>query len=214
MPAKRNPIKDITHRELMLPGSSSKPFDRPGWLYELNYDGVRVLAVHQGKEVRLLSRSGRDLAPSFPEIAEDLAALPDVVLDAELMILDKRGKPELGRLRRRASLTRESAVRNASLWEPAALLVFDILVFRRTDVRGLPLLKRKEIAKTVLFKSVGAFGRTRLVQHVGEGASGLFEAASALQLEGIIAKRADAPYSAGRSRDWLKIRTPHGRHSK
>jgi bifunctional non-homologous end joining protein LigD len=52
------------------------------------------------------------------------------------------------------------------------------------------------------------------VQHVGEGASALFEAASALKLEGIIAKRADAPYNAGRSRDWLKIRTPHGRHSK
>ena len=75
-------------------------------------------------------------------------------------------------------------------------------------MRKLPLIKRKNLVHGALRGSQ----RIRPVQWVDEQGQRLYDAASALELEGIVAKRADAPYSAGRSRDWLKIRTPHGRH--
>ena len=71
----------ITHRDLMLATSVSTAFDRPGWLFELKYDGYCTLAIRHGEEVRLLSRRGNDLLPCFPEIAAWLRELPDMVLD-------------------------------------------------------------------------------------------------------------------------------------
>ena len=87
------------------------------------------------------------------------------------------------------------------------MFAFAILSLRGKDLRKLPLLKRKDIVQNAL----GGSQRIRPVQYVGEQGRRLYDAACALQLEGILAKRADAPYEAGRSSDWLKIRTPHGR---
>jgi len=198
---------NITHRHLMLATSAAKPFDGPGWLYELKYDGYRVLAIRRGAKTRLLSRRGSDLAACFPEIVAGLDKLPDIVLDGELVILDRGGKPQLDRLRRRARLKNEISILNAAHWEPAAILVFDILRLGAKDLRKLPLLKRREIARTALHRAMGSFKRIRLVQQVGGTGSGLYQAAAALGLEGIVAKRADSPYRAGRSKDWVKIRT-------
>jgi bifunctional non-homologous end joining protein LigD len=75
----------------MLAASAVKPFDRPGWIYELKYDGFRVLAIRRGEHIRLLSRRGNDLAPCFPEIVACLGELPDVVLDGELVV-PRRGR--------------------------------------------------------------------------------------------------------------------------
>jgi bifunctional non-homologous end joining protein LigD len=199
---------NITHRHLMLARSAPGPFDGPGWLYELKYDGYRVLALRRGTKTKLLSRRGDDLASRFPEIVAGLNKLPDIVLDGELVILDRSGKPQLDRLRRRARLTNEISILNAAHWEPAAILVFDILRLRGRDLRRLPLLKRREIARTMLHRAMGSFKRIRLIQQVGDTGSRLYEAAAALGLEGIVAKRADSPYRAGRSKDWIKIRTP------
>ena len=87
------------------------------------------------------------------------------------------------------------------------MFAFDVLSLGGKDVRKLPLVKRKQIVQDALRGSQ----RIRPVQYVGEQGVRLYEAACALQLEGIVAKQADATYHAGRSRDWLKIRTPHGR---
>ena len=81
----------MTHTDLMLASAASKPFDRPGWIFELKYDGFRALAIREGAAVRLLSRRGNDLLPCFPEIAPCLRELPDIVLDAELVVLDDQG---------------------------------------------------------------------------------------------------------------------------
>ena len=88
------------------------------------------------------------------------------------------------------------------------LFAFDALVVGGKDLRNLPLLRRKE----ALHNALSASQRIRPVQHVGEVGKRLYDAACGLGLEGIMAKRADAPYRAGRSGDWIKIRTPHGRH--
>ena len=192
----------------MLAVSASKPFDRPGWIFELKYDGFRVLAIREGEKARLLSRRGNDLADCFPEIVACLRDLPHMVLDGELVVLDKQGKPDFERLRRRALIKKSLNVEHAARAEPAAVFAFDVLLCRGKDVRKLPLLKRKEIVANALRDSQ----RIRPVQYVGEQGQRLYEAARALNLEGIIAKRQDAPYRAGRTKDWIKIRTPHGRH--
>ena len=181
-----------THRDLMLATSAEKPFDRPGWLFELKYDGFRVLAIHQGETRRVLSRRGNDLSGCFPEIVACLGALPELVLDGELVVLDERGKPQFERLRRRALLKKPTSVEQAAQSEPAAIFAFDLLVLRGRDMRKLALLKRKE----ALQKALGQSQRIRPVQHVGEMGKRLYDAACGLTLEGIVAKRADAPYMA------------------
>src|SRR4051812_5857933 len=98
------PPSKITHRELMLATESKRAFDRAGWLFELKYDGFRVLAVHDGERARILSRRGNDLSASFPEIVACLRMLPELVLDGELVVLDQEGKPQFERLSRRARM--------------------------------------------------------------------------------------------------------------
>lgn len=192
----------------MLATSASKPFDRAGWIFELKYDGFRVLAIRSGEGARLLSRRGNDLADCFPEIVACLRDLPNIALDGELVVLDSQGKPDFERLRRRALIKKSINVQHVARSEPAAVFAFDVLAWRGKDVRNLPLLKRKEIVD----KALRGSSRIRPVQYVGEQGQRLYEAASGLKLEGIIAKREDAPYRAGRSKDWIKIRTPHGWH--
>jgi bifunctional non-homologous end joining protein LigD len=194
----------------MLATSVSKPFDRPGWIFELKYDGFRVLGIRDVESVRLLSRRGNDLSAAFPEIVACLRELPDIVLDGELCVLDDQGKPQFERLGRRARMKRTVSVTAAAREEPAVLFAFDCLSFKGKDVRKLPLLRRKKYVQDALQRSQ----RIRPVQHVGEQGVRLYDAASALQLEGIVAKRADSPYTAGRSKEWIKIRTPHGRSTQ
>jgi bifunctional non-homologous end joining protein LigD len=194
----------------MLATSASKPFDRAGWVFELKYDGFRALAVRGAGVVRLLSRRGNDLLPCFPEIDECLRELPDIVFDGELVVLDDQGKPQFERLRRRALLKKGARVEQAARLDAAVLFAFDILSLRGKDLRKLPLVKRKEILQDALRRSE----RVRPVQYIGEQGIRLYEAAASLGLEGIVAKRTDAPYKAGRSSDWLKIRTPAGRHAQ
>jgi bifunctional non-homologous end joining protein LigD len=194
----------------MLATPANKPFDRLGWLFELKYDGFRVLAIRDKTGARLLSRRGNDLASSFPEIvaclmelnAPHLDASVDLVLDGELVVLDDAGKADFERLRRRALLKKKISIEHAAKAHPAALFAFDVLVAAGKDVRKLPLLKRKDLVQDAP------------VQYVGEQGIPLYDAAASLQLEGIVAKRADAPYKPGRSSDWLKIRTPAGRHAQ
>src|SRR5689334_10210221 len=79
--------KQVTH---MLATLSEQPFTRPGWIYEIKYDGVRVIAEKRGDEVRMFGRSGEDITARYPEVAEALAGLrvEQVVLDGEILAFD------------------------------------------------------------------------------------------------------------------------------
>ena len=197
---------EINHRDLALIGERGRPFSDPGWVYELKYDGFRVLAL-AGAEPRLVSRNGHDLGAPFPEVIHALGDMHDLVIDGELTILDENGKPQFERLRRRAVMSSPRSIASASKGEPAVVLAFDLLVDGERDIRGLPLLKRKAILK----RALKGTNRVLFLDHVAEHGERLFAAVDGLGLEGIVAKRADAPYRRGRSSDWLKIKTPHGR---
>ena len=87
------------HQDLMLCTATGKPFTRAGWLFELKYDGFRALIVKHRKQTRLLSRRGRDMSNSFPELIACLHDLPDLVIDGELVVLNDMGALQFERLR-------------------------------------------------------------------------------------------------------------------
>jgi bifunctional non-homologous end joining protein LigD len=198
------PLKPET-LELMLAETADRPFSRPGWVFELKLDGYRILAAKDGPLVRLLSRNGNDLAASFPEVVRAVSALPfeRVLLDGEIVTPDDAGRPSFQRLQGRARLRRSLDVRRAAIETPATFYAFDLLGFEEFDLRPLPLTDRKR----VLQKLLPGAGVLRYLEHFERDGESLYERVQGLGLEGVIGKKADSPYRAGRSPSWLKIRT-------
>ena len=197
----------ITPRDLSHALPRSRPFSSPDWLFELKFGGFRALALRQETGVRLLTRHGSDLTVAFPEVATALNALPErTALDGELVIFDADGRPQFEHLGR-AWLTSASAIKAASRRRPATLMAFDILVCAGVDVRSSPI----ELRKRWLAERVGKGRHLRPVLPIEAHGNRLYSEAVALKLEGIVAKRKGSRYRAGRTDDWLKIKTPHGR---
>lgn len=187
----------------MLAESAPAPFSRPGWLFELKYDGWRVLAGRESGRVVLRSRRGLDLAPAFPEVAEALAALPfDAVLDGEVVVADRQGVPRFQLLQQRGLLSDAGGVARAAVELPATFHAFDLPGLDGLDLRPLPLLARK----AALARLLGTDGVVRRVEHVLDDGLRLHAQAVATGLEGTMAKRADSAYRGGRGPAWLKVR--------
>jgi DNA ligase D-like protein (predicted ligase) len=187
----------------MLPTLVEEVPAGPGWLFELKWDGVRVLAVRAGKRVRLWSRNRIDVAPQYPEVAAAVAALAggDLALDAEVVALDEAGRPSFQRLQRRMHVV---PARGAAPDVGLTAYVFDCLVHDGHDVRRTPLVERKAIVQGLLGRRRGE--RLRYSDHVTGDGRAVFAEACRAGLEGVVAKRADAPYCGGRRREWLKIK--------
>jgi len=190
----------------MLAETREQPFSKAGWLFELKLDGYRVRAGREGGggEARLITRNGHDIAAGFPEIARALAALPyeGFILDGELVVPDQAGRPSFQRLQNRARVNRALDVRRAAVDSPGVLYVFDLLAFEGYDVRPLPLEKRKALLEQI----VPRVGPIKYIEHFEKDGEALYEQVVKLGLEGIVAKKADSTYRAGRSPNWLKVR--------
>jgi bifunctional non-homologous end joining protein LigD len=152
----------------------------------------------------LLTRKGNDIAAAFPELARALAALPfeGFIFDAELVVPDEAGRPSFQRLQNRVRVSRALEVRRAAVEAPAVLYVFDLLAFEGYDLRPLPLERRKALLEQI----VPRVGPIKYLSHFEQDGEALYEQVVKMGLEGIVAKKADAPYRAGRSPNWLKIR--------
>jgi bifunctional non-homologous end joining protein LigD len=188
----------------MLAEPVEKPFSKEGWLFELKWDGFRLLAAHENGRVRLGYRRGNDATALFPEITKALGALPyrGLVLDGEVVVADDDGRPRFQRLQKRAQIRRTADVAKASVAHPATYFVFDLLAFEGLDLRGLPLRVRKEALRSL----VPQRGPVRFTDHVEAEGEALWGEIERLALEGLVAKKADSPYRAGRSPDWRKLR--------
>src|SRR5213596_683115 len=194
----------VEEAEPMLAETREQPFSKPGWLFELKLDGYRVRAAREGGEARLVTRNGHDIVPAFPEIARALAALPyeGFILDGELVVPDEAGRPSFQRLQNRAKVSRVPDVRRGAVETPAVLYLFDLLAFEGYDVRPLPLEQRKALLEQI----VPGVGPIKYLSHFERDGEALYEQVVKLGLEGIVAKKADSTYRAGRSPNWLKIR--------
>lgn len=199
--------RKLSPRDLspMLAETSKKAFDGDDWLFELKHDGVRLLAVREGENVRLMSRNHRDIAAAFPEIGDALARLPcgEFVIDGEVVALDDRGLSSFERLQKRLHLADAAAVQRAAIEVPVVFYSFDLLALAGRDVRELGLEKRKELLRQLVPK----LGLLRFSDHIEKNGVALFDAVTESNAEGIVAKRRNSRYVSGRrSRDWLKIK--------
>src|SRR5213083_2258333 len=197
-------VLTVEEAEPMLTETREQPFSKPGWLFELKLDRYRVRAGREQGEAHLLTRKGNDIAAAFPEIARALVALPfeGFILDAELVVPDEAGRPSFQRLQNRAKVSRALEVQRAAVESPAVLYVFDLLAFEVYDLRPLPLEQRKALLEPI----VPRVGPIKYLSHFEKDGEALYEQVVKLGLEGIVAKKADSPYRAGRSPNWLKIR--------
>jgi DNA ligase D-like protein (predicted ligase) len=161
------------------------------WLLERKLDGIRCLAHVRGGVVRLLSRTRHTL--DFPAVAEEVASLgEDAILDGEVVAVDAHGEPLGFQALQRRALDRGSV----------AMWAFDIPWRGDEDLRDRPLRERR----AELEKLVSPGGALTLSEELDGPSRAAYERACRAGWEGIIAKRADSPYRAGRSRDWLKLK--------
>ncbi len=189
--------------EPMMAVLTSKPFDDDGWLFEVKWDGHRCLA-NLGTSTRLTSRTSRDMTAQFPELIDmhrQLAAR-NAVVDGEIVALDREGRPSFERMQDRFHRTPEELARNKGR-VPVQFLAFDLLWLDGQPLLDLPLVERRARLVEVLVETRDI----RLSQVVEGAGTDFFEQVRALQLEGIVAKRAASPYRPGiRSHDWRKIK--------
>jgi bifunctional non-homologous end joining protein LigD len=200
------PRREVAPAEqaFMLATLAEQPFSDPRWLFEVKYDGVRVLASRQGDSVVLRGRSGQVVTTRYPEVAAALRRLlmNHFVIDGEIVAPDDEGKPSFQRLQARMGLTAPRDVERAVAAVPVTGIFFDCLTLDGHDLRRLPLIERK----ACLARLLPPLGPVRYGDHVvGEGEA-FFAAAEAARLEGIVAKRSGASYAGRRSPDWVKIK--------
>lgn len=191
----------------MLAETGDAPRSDPQWRYEPKLDGYRVLAYVQGQSVRLQSRRGLDLTACFPELSADLAAqgAGQMILDGEIVALDASGRPSFNALQNRAQLKSAAEIAAAQRETPVVLFCFDLLHFAGLNLRDSPYRDRRRYLAQCLLPSK----HLQLV-HASGNAEELYAASIAHGFEGILAKRLDSRYEAGRrSRAWLKIKSAH-----
>jgi bifunctional non-homologous end joining protein LigD len=200
------PRADLRAKDVrpMLATLAETPFSGPDWVFEIKYDGVRVIAERRGDEVRMLGRSGEDITARYPEIAAALRALAveRFVLDGEIVAFDDSGKPSFARLQKRMLLHRPRDVAVAVARVPVRAVFFDAVAIEGHDLRKLPLLDRKEC----LARALPPAGIVQSGDHVAEHGEAFYAAVSEMGLEGMIAKRARSRYEGKRSSEWVKIK--------
>jgi bifunctional non-homologous end joining protein LigD len=180
-------------------------FSDPGWIFERKLDGERCLAFRSGWQVRLMTRNQKEDTSTYPEITEALAAQQagDFIIDGEIVAFDG-GQTRFARLQRRLGVRHPGPNLRAEV--PVCYYVFDVLWAGDRDVRPLPLRQRKQILRGLLTFA----GPLRFTEQKDTDGEAYFRQACASGWEGVIAKRADAPYRAGRTTDWLKFKCEAG----
>lgn len=167
------------------------------WLYEVKYDGYRILAFLEGNRVRLMTRNGQNYTDRFPGIASSLldwAAGRAMVLDGEMAITDTQGKTDFQALQ---NYMRQPMGKNLTY------IIFDLLALDGEDLRGCRLIDRKETLEVLMENSPKELHYS---QHIRGNGKENFLAACRADLEGIVGKKADSVYSGTRNGDWIKLK--------
>jgi bifunctional non-homologous end joining protein LigD len=168
-----------------------------GWLYELKYDGYRILAYIEGGSARLVTRNGSDYTDKFRDIAyslTDWAAGRSRVLDGEMVVADEQGRTDFQAL--------QSYLKNHGS-KSLTYIIFDLLALDGEDLRGRRLIERKGMLEALMKDAPKNLYYSRHVRGNGDAA---FRAACEKNMEGIVGKKADSVYSGTRNGDWIKIK--------
>ena len=174
-----------------------KPPAAGDWIYELKFDGIRLIAVKSDKKVSLLSRNQNDLSERFPEVAHAIQNLPtgECVIDGEVVVLDEEGRSSFQLLQAREMEGRKS---------PGYFYAFDLLQLDGKSLIGLPLEARKDVLENLC---ANAGDPTRYSGAIGGDAKRLLEEVKRRGLEGIVGKQRNSVYEPGRrSGAWIKLK--------
>ena len=179
----------------MLATATKKIFNDPNWIYELKWDGYRMLSNIESGNVKLFSRKGISFNKKFSEILTDLEQIPyDVILDGEVVVLGKNGKPQFQALQNYGSNTSGDL----------RYYVFDLLYLNGHSTMQLSVVERKSLLPDIL----EGLEKTIYCDHIEGMGTAFYKKAIDQGMEGVIAKKADSEYSPGyRSEKWLKIKT-------
>ena len=177
------------------------------YAYEMKWDGIRSVVYLAGRQVRLVSRSGRDDTAAYPDLVAALAGVEvqTAVLDAEIVVTDESGRPTFGLLQNRINLTRPGDIARAAATWPAQLMVFDLLEHDGRSLVREPYERRRELLDALLPAPVG--GRVQVPPIFDGDLEAALATSRALQLEGVVAKRHGSVYQPGRrAHTWRKIK--------
>ena len=175
------------------------------WGFEFKWDGIRALAYVDGGRVRLLSRSGEDVTPRYPEVHPMGRALGsrEVILDGEVVALDEKGRPSFEEIQQRMGLNSESEVRRKMKDVPVTYMIFDLVWQEGHSLLATPYSERRR--RLAQLKLSGPSWQTPPFEKGGGPA--MLDASAKAGLEGIVAKKLDSHYEPGRrSGNWVKVK--------
>ena len=200
----RRPHSAIVEPNFIAPQlckSVTRPPVGTEWVHEVKLDGYRMQLRNENGTGVMRTRKGLDWTAKFASIADAASGLPDCIIDGEVVALDHKGAPDFSALQ--AAL---SGGRSGDL----VYFVFDLLFDGGQDLRQLPLIQRKERLKRLLGRKGAHDQQIRYIEHLAEAGDAVLKSACKLNLEGIISKRADAPYQSGRTETWMKSKCRAG----
>jgi ATP-dependent DNA ligase len=178
------------------PSKVARPPSGPLWVHEIKHDGYRLMVRRDGSRVRCFTRNGHDWADRFPSIVDAALRLKatSFLIDGEAVFFSDDGTPDF------------NALRSRRRGHEAMLFAFDLIEHDGNNLRDLPLIERKRRLTRLLGKA-----KRRTIQFnehfTGDGPT-IFDHVCRLGFEGIVSKRADAPYRSGPSKTWLKSKNP------
>ncbi len=192
-------------RAPMLATLATDSFADQAWLFEPKLDGIRALAYINNNEVRLYSRRGLLITQRYPLLIKELSGYKEnLILDGEIVALDKNGRPSFEKLQERSGLTKKDDIAKAEANNPIVYYVFDIIFFNGKDLSPVPLKDRKKILREIVAHSK----YVKIVEEMGSDGKLAFKTCVNNGLEGVVGKRLASSYQAGRrSPDWLKIKS-------
>jgi bifunctional non-homologous end joining protein LigD len=179
-----------------LPMMAPRPPSEPFWLHEIKYDGIRIIARKNSRQIKLYDRLGGDLTERFPLIVEAMTRLPSCTIDGEAAVCDDSGVPSFDLLRRRQRDDR------------AFLFAFDLIELSSDDRRRDPLEQRKVVLRRLIGDTSPGLVLCKWIDGAKSEGATVFEQACSIGLEGIVSKRKDSRYISGRSPYWLKMKNP------
>jgi bifunctional non-homologous end joining protein LigD len=172
-----------------------------GWIYEIKFDGYRVLARIAGDDVRLFTRRGNDWSERMPALVEAVRqlGLGSAWLDGEIVVTGSNGAPDFNALQNAFDSARTGAIQ---------YYLFDLPYCEGYDLRSVPLIERRAVLARVLENGPPS-QRLRFSENFDASAAELLQNACRMRLEGMIGKRADSAYVSKRSPTWIKLKCTH-----
>jgi bifunctional non-homologous end joining protein LigD len=174
------------------------PKDEAGWLYEIKFDGYRLVTRIEGKSIQCFTRNGNDWSGKLQPLVKSLSQLrlKSGWLDGEIVVHDKNGVPDFGAL--------QNAFDSASTAQIVYYL-FDLPFYEGHDLRHVPLVERRELLRGLV--NAAGMEHLRFSESFETGGQDLLDSAARLGLEGVIGKRVASTYVSRRSTDWIKVKT-------